>query len=1014
MVFVLFCSTANVGTWVIAGVIRVLVSGFVPVLETAKVLEATTAYRERMATMDSSYAATSFESDAMGSRPASLDSVSVDSSDDASSFSGEEDVAEDMTPTIVADEDMTPTTPTSGVNHSLELQIAAVQEEIEANESAYRQRKDLLVGDYTSRVELLNKKIKSLKQEAEWQEAHHKKEMNYLSDKWKNKLDKMIVSLETAYKLEKLERVNSDAELEERLKVCDQQIAKLLETVSKQSEQIEEAKQERELIQQEMKDVLVTLHFHSEAYNEESKKQGESLNALREDYFASIDEVNNHLSEITTYVDSVQYEVGALQEKTASSMEELNKQQVAARETMQDKVQRSLDFKFADVESQLQVHTKEIEAVVKETNQLRADQEESIKPFQEKALGRFDTIESDMKGIHNGLIEQIGSSATKLLTRVQEESIGHTVLLKSHKDDLASMIHQHSNGIKSAKEEIETVAAHCNSVKNNLATLKKETEEDKLKLTAMIMSNTEEITKTKQEVVAVSSNCDNVEESVERLKQVTEAAEADKKELMSKLQLNTVDIDSAKQAIVAVSSNCDALQKGLETVRDSCNLKLEETKAATKQNHEAFATSIKEDMDVLRSEVKTKEELWNTNLVALTSEILAETQNLTATNDELRECLNATNTKIDSSNARIGELEEKATLSADKQASLKLDMKDARENFDARKAEVDQRLKANDERVETVASDLASRFEEQDLINNDFKDKLAVFKVNMEAFSLHIGELEESIQAISESMPQTIKKMLQPVVEQQDHHTTKLQQQAERIVSIHGNMQSSDKQRVALDEKVDTLNKTWETLFQHMVSQVKEDTQSLRSIKTESEALLNEVRMSKSAVETKFEDFVTEQSTVQAELKSELQLNMLRKNSLQAKMESWSVEMEAATENMLAMRDESRAIQDAVRKAQHQISKAESWKRTMEDDIKQAKIDAAEVSKALEELNDVRSARDNTLLDIDVDKFEKYATRIRNGRVKETVAKLEENSPVSEAQALAGESREGAVAQERE
>jgi len=955
--------------------------------------------------MESPDVAASFESDTVGPNPAPVTATSVASSDDAFSFPSENAA------------DTTIPSPISGANRTLELQIAAMQEEIEVNESAYRQRKALMEDDYKSRAELFNKKLQSLKQEAEWQQEHHKEEMNYLSDKWKSKLDELIVSTETAYKQEKEERINSDVALEERLKVRDEQVAKLLETVMKQSEQIEEAKQERELIQQEMKDVLVTLHFQSEHFTEESNKQGESLNALRDDYFTTIDGVNSHLQELTTYVDSVQYEVGALQEQTATSMEEFVKEQITARETMQDKLQRSWDFKFADIDSQLQVHTKEIEGVVNESKQLKADHEGSIKPFQERALGRFEMIESEVKGVHNGLLEEIGSSTTKLLTRVQEESIGHTVLLKSHTDDLASMVQTHSEEIKSAKKDIAAVSSQCNSAENNLVTLQQKTEEDKLQLTEMIMSNTEDVNQTKQKVFAVSSHCDNLGESVEKLEQVTnelsETTQADKHELVTKLHLHTEDIDAAKQAIVAVSSNCDTLQKGVETVRDSWLSKLDETKAEIKEKDEAFATSAKEDMDILRSVVKTTEELWNSKLDALSSEILAGTENQTKTNEELRECLSATNTKIDSSNTRIDELEEKSTLSAEKQASMERDMQEACENFKTRKADVDQQLKASDEQIEIVASDLESRFQEQNLINDDFEDKFATFKENMVAFSSHVDELGESIQAISEATPQTVEKMLQPVVEQQDHHTTKLQQHAEEIVSIHGNAQSSDKHRDALDAKVDTLNKTWETLFQHMVSQVKEDTQSLRSIKSESEVLLKEVKMSVSAVEEKFEDFVSEQSSVQSDLKSELQLNMLRKNSLQAKIESWSVEMEAAMENMLAMRDETRAIQDAVRKAQHQISKAESWKHTMEDDIKQAKIDKTEVSKALEEIKGARSVRDNTLFDIDVDKFEKYAARIRQGRVKETVAKLE-NSHVSEGRALVGESREVVVAQDRE
>ena len=259
----------------------------------------------------------------------------------------------------------------------------------------------------------------------------------------------------------------------------------------------------------------------------------------------------------------------------------------------------------------------------------------------------------------------------------------------------------------------------------------------------------------------------------------------------------------------------------------------------------------------------------------------------------------------------------------------------------------------------------------------------------MNAFSSHIDELQNSLQAVNDNTPQIVENLLQPIVQTQETHTTRLQQHSDNIASFHISMQTSDKQREAQDCKIDTLNKTWETLFQHMVSQVKEDTLSLRIIKTQSEALLKEVRIAVATLEEKFEDFVTEQSSAQSELKAELQLNMLRKNALQAKIESWSVEMDAAMENMLALRDESRGIQSALKKAQYQQTKADSWKRLIEEDVRQSKKDQLEIGKALEELKGARSVREHKLLDMDVDKFEKYAVRARKGRAKETVAKQE-------------------------
>ena len=58
-------------------------------------------------------------------------------------------------------------------------------------------------------------------------------------------------------------------------------------------------------------------------------------------------------------------------------------------------------------------------------------------------------------------------------------------------------------------------------------------------------------------------------------------------------------------------------------------------------------------------------------------------------------------------------------------------------------------------------------------------------------------------------------------------------------------------------------------------------------------------------------------------------------------------------------------------------------------------MDQLEIKKAFDDLVGAQSVREHTMLDIDVEKFEKYASRVRQGRMKETASKLE-NSPQGE------------------
>ena len=944
------------------------------------------------------------------------------------------------------------TSPASGVYNTLDKQISAMKDEILVNESAYRQRTAMLEDDYKSRVELFRKKLLSLKEEAEWQKAHHKKELKALNGELQKKLDALIIKTEKTLQNEKEERLKASAEQETRLKTCEDHIAKLLDTVVTQNEQLEAARQDREQMQQEMKDVLVTLHFQSERFSQQSSKQEEALNSLRDHYDASVDGINNHLQELSTYVDSVQYEVGALHEQTTTTIHELVEEGNTARETMQETLLASWDSKLANVSNQIQEHVQKIETVAQETERVRTAQD-MFKIIQAKTLGRFDSIESSMQGMEQGLLKQIGSSAMMLLDQFQHESRDHVDIWKSEKDGLEELIKSQGEEINFTKQEIANVSSHVVLVEKNLESLQQmtvqhveTTKANNTELAQQLQNHTTEICTTKKDIEEVSSQCTNVQSSVEKLQQETlnhfmigqldrcklsemiesstkevdttnkevfavallgdqmqkeleklqqssidhlETMQADKKELTNKIELHAVEIDAAKEAIVALSSNSSNLQICIDTVRDCWTKELQETKEDTKQKDEIISNMIKDDMEKIRSVIICTEERLNSKLESLYSEVNEGAEKQSKTNAEINESMNGICVQIEDSNSCIKNLEKRLEASVAKQTSMEIDMKVACQNSENRNSEIDLRFINTENKIEGLASDVESRFEKQGATDHEFMVKFGEFTDHLSAFSSHINELEKNIQAVSDDTPKIVEKILQPVVQEQDGQTIKLQTHAQEISSLHSAMQSSDKQREALDGKMDTLNKTWETLFQHMVSQVKEDTQSLRKVKTHSEALVKEVRIAISAVEEKFDDFVSEQSSAQAELKSEVQLNMMRKNALQAKIESWSVEMDAAMENMLAMRDESRAIQTAVKKAQHQITKADAWKRTIEDEVRQTKVDQLEIRKVVDDLKGAQSVREHNMLDIDVDKFEKYACRVRHGRMKETSAKLE-------------------------
>jgi len=769
------------------------------------------------------------------------------------------------------DDEMSMTSSAGGTFHSLvEKQILAMREEIEANELAYRHRKALLEedlkhhdNDYKTKAEFFQKKLETLQEEATEQEEVHKRELSALQASWKDKLDDLLLTTESARQREKEERI-------EALRSRDEQITCLFETVNKQKEQLEE-------VQKEMKNVLVTLHFQHEHFTEATTVQAENLEALRGDHNKGLDTIKDHLHELTTYVDSVQYDVSSVQEQMNTTIQEVAEEQTVARETMQAKIQQSMDFKFADLESQIEEFSKELEIMGNKHESLRSVHEDNIKPFHEKTSSRFDEVESRMDSLKKDVLGQLSSATGNLLVRLQQNSTEQAKTFESGTTELKEMVQSQAGEIRATKQEIAAVSSKCDAVELNVANVREscnkliEDAQDK-----MIGEVEAFAAATKIDFDNLRSDVKSTEESwSSKLDELSAARKVDKDDILVKVMTQVEEISETKREMVALSSKCDVVQDGIETANDNWNSKFGEMQASIAQTHDTFAAATYSSIDNIRTEIMGAEERLGSKLDELSTEVFQGTETQAATNAELRESIGSTNTKIDQTNQRVIDLEDKMTVSFEKHETFHLDMIKAQENFDTRKAEVDQRLQTCDEEIKKVAGNLEFHDAQQALTNSDFEDKLGDFVKQLALVSSEIEKNEQHIQAVSDETPKTIEEKLKPVIEQQGEHGTKLLEHTKEIVLVKGDLKSSDKKRDSIDEKVDTMSKTWESLFQHMVSQVKTDTQSLRSIKTESEALLKEVRKAVAAVDEKFEDFVVEQASAQSELKSEVQLNML-------------------------------------------------------------------------------------------------------------------------------------------
>jgi len=665
-------------------------------------------------------------------------------------------------------------------------------------ETARKQEKE----EQSAALRNLEQSLKQLlKDQAECQEKQHKQELTSLRETWQSKLDELLPT-QTARGQEKEESAAAVRDLEQRLKTRDEQVERLMVAVNKQSAELAEAKQEREQLQSEMKNVLVTLHVQYKNFAKQTSKQEADLAELREEHDTNTDTINHHFEELSTYLDSLQNGMGDAQEHTTASLLMITEEQRVAREAMKE-----------ELGNQLERHGKDIKTLTQKLERVSTGQEK-VRGSQVSFLQRFSEIDSAVDHLKQSLLDTTRTQASKAVEECQ---------------------------------------------------------------------------------------------------------------------------------------------------RDIVNL---------------------------RGEVKSTEERLNTKLDDLSSEFFQDAETQATTNFELRESIGNTESKIGQAVGQIEDITSKMNSQGAKQIALETGMERSLEEFKTKTSEIDSKLQTWRAQLDRVDNDGRVRMQGQTLANREFKVRQEELFDMIAVFAAQVDKLKQQVEATPEDVQVTeadVEAMLRPWIKLQEDCNDKLQQLAKDLVAVNDELRSTHTNRDTVDEKVETMNKTWEALFQHLVSQVKEGTNELHATKTENVIVLKEVKKTVAAWEQRFAEFVSEQESTQNEMKSVLQSNVLEKSSIQAKIDSWNSVINVALTKMNKVQNETKLIKEEVSACKEHINKTDLWQRTLEENVRQT--DKDELRSPTGEVKGARNGwvREHAAL-VNVKMFEKYSSKNREGRGKVTAA----------------------------
>lgn len=804
--------------------------------------------------------------------------------------------------------------------HVLQSQIVAMKDEILQRDSAYRQRRALLeqgVKEYDDQFqvesEIYQRKLTAMMKETEWHDVQFKSELATLKETWQRKFEDLQIFTEASLEREREERAAVFQEIDEQLMVRDNDVDGLLDLISKQGDELKQAKLEREELKQEMKNILMTLHVQFEHIVGVSSKQADELTTLREEHSYVKEKLDRHATELGTYVDSVQYEVSEVQKEAKNAFQKTTAELEAIREAIGEKDQAKWNAQHEALEYQVQRQGNALEAVVAEVKTVRHEQDDSRR-LQDKIDWRLSKTEDKLKFVQVDLSECDGA-IKELSSTVRKEAVESMQGWLSEKDKIAGQLQFQSDQIKKTNIELITVNIRCDALKRD-----------------------------------------------------AEAVEANWKKALDTLE------DQVREQGADLSSTMNDL------------------------------AGVKHDVQTVEVQLSTGLKNLATKL-QLNAELQATVNaNLLNEQDEHKENLKTTELNVEMSNDQLKDLLRKVTHQAENLETLKLNLMKTLEKNELGLNEYQKKFEAWNSKLEGIVKMMQHRAEAHVLATKDFKakqdemdQKVKSCEYKFDALECRVGQAEGSI--TNAGSPELIEMMIQPWQKQQESLGDVLKKQAEDLKTLKEDLRVTNKSRVTVIEKVDTMNKTWESLFQHLVCQVKKDTMDVLSTRSESEKVLKDMTILVSSWENQLKQLSTEQKSSKKELTTALQSNRLGMDSLQTKMESYDTRLSDLAGHLMdhmasqSSQEEQQARQEEKlgllkveldskveeqlkaqqKEVENQVAKIavrtettiESWTAVFAKHVSQAQQDTAQLRTAIADFKETTNAREQS---VDVDR----------------------------------------------
>ena len=582
---------------------------------------------------------------------------------------------------------------------------------------------------------------------------------------------------------------------------------------------------------------------------------------------------NQHMIDITTLKDIMEDKLNSIE----TSMEETIEM---------EREERSASFR--EIEEHLVMRDNEVEGLLKiiamqgdELQQAKSEREEIKKEMQNILLTLHAQFERyDEKGFKSNaeltVLREDHASSKKLLT-------DEVLKLK----ECMCMIQENVDQARKETCELVTDTKNKTSIaqRDAQAQFHKLLDEQQTIVSGFLQGNTKKFEKLNTDIKSIRMEVDNQQVLCEKFKvqqsttndrmkssetaiiqcrttiselndyvyneaaKTMDTLSAEKDDIMEQVQSLTKTMAQVQTSISDVNNKVNADKLDMKFM----DVKLQDAVTTLEQKVQEQETFLTTEINSTNESVKTVVEVMGSKLSDLRTEIRQlETSQCSMSadfllkNQELTEAFEMKHKSIELSNQEISDMIETMKGFAQMHETLKVQFFSAQAKHKIEVEENETTIKEWYTKFEGLTKMIQQRTEVQSLASKDFKATQNEFELKVNSCSTQLNTLERRMTHAEETLCNTVTSglmdvMIQPYLNQNEHIGEMIKKQSDEIKLMRDQVKTAQVDRAAVTEKVDSMNNTWESLFQHLAGQMQKDTVDVNKMKKEVDCNMKDI-----------------------------------------------------------------------------------------------------------------------------------------------------------------------------